>query len=176
MEVCHVNACFGVRTLSHSCSCSDMFVHLLASARVASAILHDIATLRYWTAAVESISVRDCTHLLEVVAVQVGKAGRDPCDHLAGAAGYCYCFWKGSAIRWMARPLLASLTVEDRVFVYYSPDEDDALAAGAAAPRAGEWHERLLLENVVGHSWIVLSRDFDDFSEDFSLSERVHRR
>eukprot|EP00971_Amphidinium_carterae_P334179 6469301-Amphidinium_carterae.1 len=74
----------------------------------------------------------------------------------------------------MALPLLAGLTVEYRVFVYYSPDDD--VAAGVAVPRAGEWHERLLLEKVAADNWIVLSRDFDYFSEDFSLSERVHRR
>eukprot|EP00971_Amphidinium_carterae_P350487 6491572-Amphidinium_carterae.1 len=166
-----------------------MFAHLLAAARVASAIFHDIATLRYWDAAIESINVQDCTRLVEIVASQIGKGGHEQCVQRAVGNEYCFCFWRLLAIlaiRLLVPSFLAGFLAGKRKQVRAfegvdgstapsSPDEEIA-AAGVVAPRAGEWHERLLLERVVADNWIVLSRDFDYFSEDFALSERVYRR
>ncbi|CAK0863319.1 unnamed protein product, partial [Prorocentrum cordatum] len=54
----------------------------------------------------------------------------------------------------------------DRVLVCYYQD-----AGGAAV----EWHERILLGHISGSKWVVVSRDWDIFEEDFAEADDLKR-
>ncbi|CAK0848915.1 unnamed protein product, partial [Prorocentrum cordatum] len=87
---------------------------------------------------------------------------------LVGASAAGLCIGRGASREPAPSRVTSEIitTVGDRVFVCYHQDADGAVV---------EWHERLLLAQIVGVNWVVISRDFDIFEENFAESDVLNK-